>query len=163
MYICIMEKIEIEEFLKPLSKNDLREVIALAEQKLNSSLGIGDSVTLVIDYMIGDADGDTEKECGLDIETQDELDALNIITYILDNHTEPNEGTWGFILDESNFSKKSNDVYNILYEQGEAPEVFNGVNITPRILEVIEYIVDDCFRGETEYSFLVYEGYRLEQ
>lgn len=158
-----MKKTEIEEFLKPLSKTDLREVIALAEQKLNSSLGIGDSVTLVIDYMIGDADGDTEKECHLYIDSQDKLDALNIVTHILDNHTEPNEGTWGFILDGSNFSEKSKDVYNILYNHEEAPKVFNGINITPIILETIESIVDECFRGEAEYSFLVYKGYRLEQ
>jgi hypothetical protein len=158
-----MEKTEIEKFLKPLSKNDLREVIALAEKQLNSSLGIGDSVMLVINYMIGDADGDTEEEYGLYIETQDDLDALNIITYILDNHTEPNKGHWGFGLEESEFSKKPRDVYNILYKQEEAPEVFNGINITPNILETIENIVDGCFRGDTEYSFLVYRGYILEQ
>ena len=53
--------------------------------------------------MIGDADGDTEESTTIDIDSQDELDAISVITHILDNHSEPNEGTWGFMLDMDNF------------------------------------------------------------
>ena len=158
-----MKTKEIKEFLNPLTKDELRNVISLAESQLNSSLGIGDSVNLVIDYMIGDANGDTEKECDYYIETQDDLDALNIVTHILDNHTSPNSGTWGFIMDERNFSKKPDEVFNILYNQEEAPEEYSGIKLNENILKQIQYIKSECFRGETEYSFLVYQGYDLVQ
>lgn len=158
-----MNKDEMNKFLEPLSKKELRMLIELAEKQLNSGLGIGDTVTLTIDYMIGDSDGDTEESTTIQIDSQDELDAISVITYILDNHTEPNEGTWGFILDPENFRKKPVDVYNILYNQEEAPETYNGIKLNSKILDIIGDIVDDCFSGETEYSFLVYEGYNLEQ
>lgn len=158
-----MKKTEMELFLKPLGKKDLKKLIKLAEKQLNSNMDIGDTVTLTIEYMIGDADGDTEESTTIHIDSQDELDAISVITHILDNHTEPNKDRCGFILDMDNFSKKPDDVYNILYEQDEAPETYNGIKLNPKILEIIGGIVDDCFYGETEYSFLVYEGYKLEQ
>lgn len=158
-----MKNKDIENILKPLGKKDLKKLIKLAEKKLNSNIGIGDTVTLTIEYMIGDADGDTEESTTIDIDSQDELDAISVITHILDNHTEPNEGTWGFMLDMDNFSKKPDDVYNILYEQDEAPETYNGIKLNPKILDIIGGIVEECFTGEAEYSFLVYEGYSLEQ
>lgn len=158
-----MNKEEIIKFLEPLDKNTLRKLIKQAEKKLNSTLGIGDSVTLVIDYMIGDADGNTEQECTLEIKSEDDLKALNIVQDILKNHTKPNKGTWGFILNEESFSKKPDDVYNLLYNQDEAPNIYNNIEITPNILETISCIVDECFTGETEYSFLVYQGNHLEQ
>lgn len=158
-----MKKEEIKKFLKPLSKADLRKVIQTAEEQLNSTLGIGDSVTLTIEYMIGDANGYTEKECNLDIESQDELDALEIMQDILDNHTSPTKGHWGFMLTESRFAQKPKEVYNILYNQEKAPKVYNGIKINEKILETISYIVDECFRSDTEYSFLIYQSYNLEQ
>ena len=108
-----MKNKDIENILKPLGKKDLKKLIKLAEKKLNSNIGIGDTVTLTIEYMIGDADGDTEESTTIDIDSQDELDAISVITYILDNHTEPNEGTWGFMLDMDNFSK--NQMMFIIY------------------------------------------------
>lgn len=158
-----MKKQEIQNFLKPLNKNDLKKVIQYAEEQLNSSLGIGDSVTLTIEYMIGDADGNTEKSIDLDIESEDELNALYIIQNILDNHTEPNKGCWGFSLDERSFSEKPQDVYNILYNQKKAPKTYNGISITPKVLETISIIEEECFRSETEYSFLTYEGHIINQ
>jgi hypothetical protein len=158
-----MKKKEIKELLKSLSKKELKMVIDVAEEQMNSTLGIGDSVTLTIEYMIGDANGYTEKTCDVDIDSQTELDALDVIQHILDNHTEPNKGHWGFSLTESDFGKKPDEVYNILYNQEEAPETYQNIKLTPEILETIENIVSDCFRGEAEYSFLVYQGYSLEQ
>lgn len=158
-----MKKKDIQEFLKPLNKRELKTVIQVAEEQLNSTLGIGDTVTLTIDYMIGDADGDTEESCEIDIESQDDLDAIEIITHILDNHTSPNHGTWGFILNEENFSRKPDEVYNILYNQEDAPEEYNGIKLNKTILKKIDSIVSACFTGETEYSFLVYQSYSLEQ
>lgn len=158
-----MKKQEIKDFLKPLSKHELKTVIDIAEEQLNSSLGIGDSVELIIEYMIGDADGDTEESCNIELETQDDLDALIIIQDILDVHTEPNEGRWGFILDHENFRQKPDDVYNILYNQKKAPKTYNEIKLNAKILGKITYIVSECFRGEAEYSFLVYQAYRLEQ
>ena len=83
-----MKNKDIENILKPLGKKDLKKLIKLAEKKLNSNIGIGDTVTLTIEYMIGDADGDTEESTTIDIDSQDELDAISVITHILDNHTE---------------------------------------------------------------------------
>ena len=158
-----MKKKEIKNFLKPLDKKGLKTVMELAEKQLNSTLGIGDNVTLTIDYMIGDADGDTEESCPIEIKTQDDLNAIEVITHILDNHTDPNSGHWGFSLDESSFSKKPKEVYNILYNQDDAPKTYNGVELTSKVLDVISEIVEECFRSDTEYSFLVYQGYTLEQ
>jgi len=160
-----MEDKKIKEFLEKLTKSELREVIELAKIQLNSTLGVGDSVTLTIEYMIGDADGDTEESMGIDIESEDDLNALDIIQHILENHTSPNKGNWGFGLSQSEFSnkKKSKEVYNILYDREKAPEMYNGIKITPRILDVIEGIVSECFRSDTEYSFLTYEGVTISQ
>ena len=163
MYICIMKKSEIQEFLKPLNKKDLKKVIKLAEEQLNSSFSVGDTVTLVIYYMIGDSSGDTQKECEVYLETQDDLDALNLITYILDNYTQPNEGHWGFSLDEESFSEKPEEVYSLLFDEENTPKIFNGVKITPKILETITDIVNGCFYGEAEYSFLTFQGYEIKQ
>ncbi len=154
---------EIKTLLKGLTKKEIKQLIKLAEKELNSSVGIGDIVTLTINYMIGDSNGDTIEEYELEIKTQEQLDALNIVTHILDKHTKPNKGAWGFSLNEESFSKKPDPVYNLLYNQGEAPKVFNGIKITPVILETISEIEESCFRDETEYSFLVYQGYELSQ
>lgn len=158
-----MKKEEIKAFLKPLTKTELKKVIEVAEEQINSSLGIGDTVALIIDYMIGDADGDTEESWCFKIESQDDLDALEVIQDILDNHTEPNKGTWGFSLGESDFRQKSKEVYNILYNEEKAPSEYKGIKLNKNILETISNIVEECFRSDTEYSFLVYQGYRLEQ
>jgi hypothetical protein len=158
-----MNKKEIKKFLTSLNKAELKTAIELAEEQLNSTLGIGDSVTLNIEYMIGDANGDTEKTCEIDIDSEDVLDALDVIQHILDNHTKPNKGHWGFSLNSESFSEKPKDVYNILYNQKKAPAIYEETKLTPKVLKTISYIVGECFRGETEYSFLTYEGYSLDQ
>lgn len=158
-----MKKKEIKEFLKPLTKKDLQTIIELAEEQLNSTINIGDTVTLVINYMIGDADGNTDESCEMEIESQDDLDALEIIQDILDNNTKPNKGSWGFSLSQKDFAEKSDVIYNLLYNQEEAPKIYKGIKLNAAILERISNIVDECFRSDAEYSFLVYQGYDLEQ
>ena len=159
-----MKKTEIKELVESLNKSQLKTLIELANKQLNKgNIEIGDEITLIIKYMIGDANGKTTEECDLAINSQDDLDALNIILHILDKHTSPNEGYWGFSLDERSFSHKSKEIYNLLYDQEKAPKTFNNIKITENILETISEIVDECFRGETEYSFLTYQGYEISQ
>lgn len=166
---------EAKEFVARCDdKKVLKKLIDLATKKLNSTMGVGDDLVFTIDYMIGDADGDTEETMEFPNVTQDQLDALKVVEHILDNHTSPNEGSWGFQLCESDFSKKPDEVYAILYggsdedeeesiESTGVPEEYAGVKLTPEVLEEIRSIVSEVFRDDTEYSFLVYQGCRLEQ
>lgn len=158
-----MTQKEITEIISDFSKEELKAIIKAANAKLNSTINIGDEVYLTIHYMIGDANGNTEEVASLDIETQDDLDALTIIRHLLDNYTEPNKGTWGFIMDDGNWSAKPGEVYNLLYNQEEAPEEYLGIKINKGILDMISRIKDEAFTGDTEYSFLVYEGYEITQ
>lgn len=157
----------LKELIQNLSKKELKELIKLSTEKLNSTIEIEDTVTLTIEYMIGDARGYTEKSSSFSIKSQDDLDALYIIKDILDDHTFPNPGRWGFHLDSESFSKKSQFVYNIIYNQEEAPKEYQLedkiVVINQNILDRIEDITTDCFRGDIERDFLVYQGYSITQ
>lgn len=159
-----MENEKILDLLKETSDKDfLKKVIDVATTSLNSTISVGDDLEFIIDYMIGDSDGYEDRTIDFQNVTQDQLDALKVVEHILDNHTVPNKGTWGFILSRDSFSQKPKDVYNILYNQKKAPGEYEGVKLTPSVLEEIQYIVEEGFYEETEYSFLVYQGCRLIQ
>ncbi len=180
-----MEIKEIIAFINNcIDKNILKELSKAIETKINASINIGDTVTFTIYYMIGDADGDTEYDITFDKITQTELDALAVITHILDTYTEPNSGTWGFMLNQSDFSEKDS-ICKVLFnneddEEDEEDENYTGVKVdfigvkvdtlmggeivlTEAIIDEIQYIVEETFRSDTDYSFLVYQYYTIEQ
>jgi len=133
--------------------------------------GIGDTINITIEYMIGDANGDTNETTVYRIDDENAFKALTIIKDILDNHTSPNQGTWGFIMDYENFSTKPEQVYYVLYgdEDDDEDVVTEYITTSGEVIELNEKIIsnirsieEDLFRGETSYSFLVYRGYDIE-
>lgn len=115
---------------------------------------------LTYNYMIGDANGDTEEE------TETSIDNPYIERYVkLLNSLEPTKGTWGLILDQSNIAQ-------CLKEKQITEDDFKFLSAIMFEEEYDEFKTDqdwdfahdlgDGVRGETEYSFLVFQGINLE-
>jgi hypothetical protein len=112
---------------------------------------------LVFNYMIGDANGHTEESMGCSIE-----DAEIIERFVkLINGLKPLSGTWGIVLDSYDFvgflneGQLNQEDYNFLKtvmfytdEPADEDDDING------------YFAE-CIQGETEYSFLVFQGVDL--
>lgn len=118
---------------------------------------------LTYNYMIGDANGDTTEECSCSIENP------YVERYVtLLNKLTPTKGHWGIILERDRLKKH--------FEQGQLTQeeydflkfaMFSddsGSTFNPSEEDVENYLYDFCegVRGETEYSFLVFEGITLE-
>lgn len=108
---------------------------------------------LVFNYMIGDADGQTKKEMTLGVEHADTIERF----VKLINSLEPTNNTWGIVLDSYDFHKfldegqLNEEDYKWL--KGVMFEDYDDDETTPLFWE--------CVMGETEYSFLVFEGVSL--
>lgn len=170
-----MNNADILKFISESEDKDflLKVRTTVATKIANFKYGIGDSVDITFEYMIGDADGDTQESMCYGIDDENALNALTIMCDILDNHTDPNEGTWGFCMDRENFSEKPAQVYHVLYGADDEDEdsesiteytTTDGTVITlnPEIIAYIGEMVDELFTSETGYSFLIFEGYEIE-
>jgi hypothetical protein len=145
----------------------LRDTVAT--KIANIKYGIGDTITIMIDYMIGDSNGDTDEYTVYTINDENAFKALTIMKDILDNNTSPNQGTWGFIMDRENFSKKPHQVFWMLYGNSNNEAITEYTTTRGEVIELNEEIVnnvrsikEELFRGQAEYSFLVYQGYNIE-
>lgn len=120
--------------------------------------------SLTVEYMIGDADGDTEFEESFPIEAGEVLEKF---CRILDKLS-PLKGTWGIVFrngikewfeagqvtqEDMNFWKTYVDLD---LKDGEIDEE------TDKILDLIGDTLSYLIRGETDYSFLVYQDYILK-
>jgi len=112
---------------------------------------------LVFNYMIGDANGHTEESADCSIE-----DAAFVERFVtLINGLKPLSGSWGIVFDEYEFDsflkdgQLNQEDYNFLKtvmfytdEPADEDDDING------------YFAE-CIQGETEYSFLVFQGVDL--
>lgn len=100
---------------------------------------------LKFDYMIGDADGSTTEEMTFGVGVYD--DKIERFVKLI-NGLKPYKGTWGIVFDSYEFHKfkdqLSEDDFKFLKDV-----MFN------------DGLFDDAIRGETDYSFLVFEGVTL--
>lgn len=127
---------------------------------------------LKIFYMIGDADGHTDEEATISVNNP----FLPIVTKALDNLKVP-DGSWGLRLSyehyDKNFEAKNiNELeYDILtlvtnynYENDEhCDEILEKHNFESSGINIdFLYEFEGIFTDETEYSFLVYEKYKLK-
>ena len=139
---------------------------------------------LTIDYMIGDANGDTIETMDIGKDDAKGLETVEKVIKIL-NKLKPPKGRWGIILDiyklKDNLRDKqiTEEEYDFLSKV--SSEYYYLENTLPDILrekghtdEEIETLVEEAsendeeigyfqyiFKGETEYSFLVYQGVSL--
>lgn len=122
---------------------------------------------LKINYMIGDANGYTSEEGTFPVEC---ADALEHFCKILDK-LEPLEGSWGIMLNEmeSHFSEgqitqEDLDFWNIFVERDyDEDELDQESSDMLELLGTHSYGdgLGDLVTAETEYSFLVYQDYKL--
>ena len=114
---------------------------------------------LKYNYMIGDANGSTSEKCKIS------LDNPYLERYIkLLNSLEPPKGTWGIVFKEyefGNFDSQLNEddfifLSTMMFEEYDG-DIFN----VPK--ENIKYSNEffEGVKGDTEYSFLVFEGVDL--
>lgn len=168
-----------KEMLKVLEDCRDKKVLVKLRDKIGEKLeslgyGIGDTVTITIYYMIGDADGNTTEAMDFDIATEQDLAALTVIRDILDNHTQPNPGHWGFILEYGSFDQKPDQVWQTLYPVYDYDTGTYEINcpvyvtaegtpitIDQSVMESIQTIVEEVFRSGFENSFLVFESYEI--
>lgn len=123
--------------------------------------------TLEVKYMIGDANGYTSEEGTFPVEC---ADALERFCKILDK-LQPLEGSWGVMLNEmdSHFAEgqitqEDLDFWNLYVERD-----YDEDELDESALETLELLgthsygdgLGDLVRAETEYSFLVYQNYKL--
>ncbi|MEK6828789.1 MAG: hypothetical protein AABY15_01595 [Nanoarchaeota archaeon] len=126
---------------------------------------------LKVNYMIGDADGHTDEEAIISVNNP----FLKIITNALDK-LEICEGSWGLQLNDEdyfknyeskNISKLECDLLCLVsgysYDEDTANEFFEENNFE-KTEENHDYIqeFEGLFIDDTEYSFLVYQGYKLK-
>jgi len=114
---------------------------------------------LKYEYMIGDADGNTSEK----VEVLADNPYLERYVKLL-NSLKPLDGKWGIVLDSYEFHK--------FVEQGQITEddykflnslMWEGNDLYEGIDEDDEHAWAFCegVQGETEYSFLVFEGIKL--
>jgi hypothetical protein len=117
---------------------------------------------LKYNYMIGDADGNTNEKVKVS------LNNPYLERYVtLLNSLQPCKGTWGLILDTENITKVfkegqiTEDDYRFL--TGLMFEYWEDEESEPYFKENDKYSQEfyDGVEGETEYSFLVFEGVKL--
>lgn len=118
---------------------------------------------LKLNYMIGDANGYTSEEETFPIESADVLEKF---CKILDK-LKPLNGTWGIVFDrgldrwfkEGQITQEDLDFWKIYvdndYKEEDLDDEAN--DILDKIGDTLNYLI----RGETEYSFLVYQDYTL--
>jgi len=109
---------------------------------------------LVFNYMIGDADGQTNKICKI------ATDHPYVERFVkLLNSVKPVKGTWGIILNKETLDKFLKEkqiskddhkfLKNLMFEEYEEDNEYKC------------YDFYDCIQSDTEYSFLVFEGIDL--
>lgn len=113
--------------------------------------------TLTYKYMIGDANGNTSET----VKVSKDNPYLERYVKLL-NSLKPTQGHWGIILEEyrikKHFEQKqiTEDDYNFLiylmFEESDSTFVPDPKD------EDYAYEFSDGVRGETEYSFLIFEG-----
>ena len=123
---------------------------------------------LVFDYMIGDADGETTEKVKLSI---DNPFIERFVTLI--NKLKPTKGTWGIVFEEYDFEK-----FYVEKQLTKENYDFLKTLMFDTDFESEEYLLDNTFkiekkdekyayeffegiRGQTEYSFLVFQGVTL--
>lgn len=119
---------------------------------------------LKVEYMIGDADGDTFEEEVFSIQSGPVLEKF---CKILDK-LNPLKGTWGIVLDrgierwfeEGQITQEDVDFWNIfVYSDYNEEDLDDETN---KMLDLVGDELGYLVRGETEYSFLVYQDYSLK-
>ena len=157
-----MNKINKKQMEVILSKLTTKEQELLGLIKKNHSLRIF--------YMIGDANGNTYEEATINLENpflHPFINALDKLT-VIPNH-------WGIMLDKEHFeeNKKSGSINEFEYDLLLLIENYCDENECIKFLKKYNYKVskqnieylqefDGLLVSETEYSFLVYEGYELK-
>lgn len=146
-----------------------KELLGLVKKEVKPR--IKKNYKLKIYYMIGDDDGHTDEEAIISINNP----FLKIITEALDKLGEI-EGNWGIMLDKEHYegNKKIGNIndleYELLcltsvysYDKDVADEFFKKYKFD-NSQENHDYLQE--FEGllisDTEYSFLVFEGYKLK-
>lgn len=129
------------------------------------------SYKLKVYYMIGDAKGHTDAEEIISAKNP----FLPLVTAALDNLKEV-KGRWGMVLDgefysqnleDGNISKSAYDLLRLVsgygYDEDKADKYFkkSGFEVTEENYDFINEF-EGLFIHDVEYSFLVYEGYKLK-
>ena len=116
---------------------------------------------LKINYMIGDADGYTSEEGEFKVQ---DADVIEKFCRILDK-LKPLKGSWGIMLNEmdshfaeGHITEDELNFWDIVATEDYEDEDFEKVKeLNPKH----EAMFQDLISAETEYSFLVYEDYKL--
>jgi hypothetical protein len=131
------------------------------------------SYKMTVYYMIGDANGNTEMKETISAKNP----FLPLVTAALDNLKNV-KGRWGMVLDDRFYSQNLEDG-NISKSEYNLLSLVSGWGCDEESEEVIDYLKDNGFENneenidflnefqgllidDTEYSFLVYEGYKLK-
>lgn len=116
---------------------------------------------LVYNYMIGDADGDTDETCEVSV------DNPYLERYVrLLNSLKPTNGHWGIILESDRLEKHylegqlTEDDYKFLSDIMFYGYDDRGEDISEKESEWYEELASGV-RGDAEYSFLVFQGVEL--
>lgn len=125
--------------------------------------------TLKIEYMIGDADGHTSEEGSFPLGCEDVIEKF---CKILDK-IEPLKGTWGIVLDrgidkwfeEGQITEDEFNFWTVFVDRE-----YDEDQLDQETLDLLELLakygygdgLGELVRGETEYSFLVYQDYKLK-
>lgn len=154
-----------------LSKLTTEEQELLGLIKKSKTPRVKKNHKLKIFYMIGDAHGHTDEEAVISINNP----FLKPITEALDKLGEI-DGHWGTMLDEEHYEGNNkigniNDFeYELLclvsgysYGEDEANDFFQkyGYETSEQIHDYLQEF-EGLLISDTEYSFLVYEGYKLK-
>jgi hypothetical protein len=164
----ITKEKKIETALSKLTTEE-KELLGLVKKEVKPK--IKKNYKLKIEYMIGDSDGYTNEKATININNP----FVILITEALDKLKIP-EGSWGLVLNEEDYvdNYKNNNiselefdllclVSNYSYNKDNANKFFKKHNFKDTN-ENHDYLqeFDGLLIDETEYSFLVYEGYTLK-
>ena len=108
---------------------------------------------LEFNYMIGDADGHTEEKMRCSIKDADIIERFVKLV----NGLKPLKGTWGIVFEQHDFNKflKEGQLNQEDYD------FLKNVMFWDDGEDDMSAYFADCIKGETEYSFLVFEGVDL--
>lgn len=163
------EKQELIDLALAKLTEEEKEVLSLIKKP--KKIKVKKSYNFKVFYMIGDANGHTDEQATISVNNP----FLPIITGALDK-LKVCKGSWGIQLKPSDYhgNYKSKNINKLEYDllclvsgyssDEEDIESFlkeNNFEVTEANLEFLGQF-EGLFIGETEYSFLVYQGYKLK-
>jgi hypothetical protein len=152
-----------------LSKLTEEEKVLLGLNKADKPPRIKQNYKLKINYMIGDSNGYTDEERKISLNNP----FIKLVTGALDKIVTL-KGTWGIVFDDQYFDR-SEEAGNISEMENQLLSLISNYNYTEDAVDILNFYGFDVsdenhehlkdFDGllirDTEYSFLVYLGYKL--